>query len=157
RENEIQVWRPYSFPFGRYPLILAAPRGETIASLSSRPLIRIATPLPNLTREVFASRGMAVNVVPVGDSVTACLLGLADGFVDRLVDPEVLGPEGEDRCRSPRRRIGPSRGHPTARRRGSRAVIRRVVLRDEARRSDEEQDRTECEHRETELSLCHRF
>ncbi|MFW5968586.1 MAG: hypothetical protein ACOCV2_13765, partial [Persicimonas sp.] len=47
-------------------------------------------PLPNLTREVFASRGMAVNVVPVGDSVTACLLGLADGFVDRLVDPELI-------------------------------------------------------------------
>lgn len=90
RENGIQVWRPFSFPFGRYPLVLAAPKGESIASLSARPLIRIATPLPNVTREVFASRGMAVNVVPVADSVTACLLGLADGYVDRLVDPDVM-------------------------------------------------------------------
>jgi ATP phosphoribosyltransferase len=90
RENGIQVWRPFSFPFGKYPMVLAAPKGETIASLSARPLIRIATPLPNFTREVFASRGMAVNVVPVADSVTACLLGLADGYVDRLVEPDVM-------------------------------------------------------------------
>ncbi len=94
RENGIQVWRPFSFPFGKYPLVLAAPRGETIASLSSRPLIRIATPLPNFTREVFASRGMAVNVVPVADSVTACLLGLADGYVDRLVEPNIMVRQG---------------------------------------------------------------
>ena len=94
RENGIQVWRPFSFPFGKYPLVLAAPKGETIASLSARPLIRIATPLPNVTREVFASRGMAVNVVPVADSVTACLLGLADGYVDRLVEPEVMVRQG---------------------------------------------------------------
>lgn len=90
REHGIQVWRPFSFSFGRYPLVLAAPRGESIASLSARPLIRIATPFPNVTRELFASRGMAVNVVPVADSVTACLLGLADAYVDRLVRPEVL-------------------------------------------------------------------
>lgn len=93
-ENGIRVWRPYSFPYGKYPLVLAAPKGESIASLSARPLIRIATPLPNFTREVFASRGMAVNVVPVADSVTACLLGLADGYVDRLVEPEVMVKHG---------------------------------------------------------------
>lgn len=90
RENGVQVWRPFPFGFGRYPLVLAAPQGETIASLSARPLIRIATPLPNVTREIFASRGMAVNVVPVADSVTACLLGLADAYVDRLIHPEVM-------------------------------------------------------------------
>jgi ATP phosphoribosyltransferase len=94
RENGVQVWRPFPFAFGKYPLVLAAPRGETIASLSSRPLIRIATPLPNVTREIFASRGMAVNVVPVADSVTACLLGLADAYVDRLVQPEVMVRQG---------------------------------------------------------------
>lgn len=90
RENAIQVWRPFSFAFGRYPLVLAAPRGETITSLSARPMIRIASPLPNVTREIFASRGMAVNVVPVADAVTACLLGLADAYVDRLMQPEVM-------------------------------------------------------------------
>ena len=33
---------------------------------------------------------MAVNVVPMADSVTACLLGLADGYVDRLCDPGIM-------------------------------------------------------------------
>src|SRR5690554_2122697 len=90
RENSVQVWRPFPFGVERYPLVLAAPQGETISSLSARPLIRIATPLPNVTREIFASRGMAVNVVLVSDSVTACLLGLADAYVDRLTQPEVM-------------------------------------------------------------------
>ena len=90
REHGIQVWRPFSFSYGRYPLVLGAPRGESIATLSARPLIRVATPLANVTREIFATRGMAVNVVPVADSVTACLLGLADAYVDRLVQPEVM-------------------------------------------------------------------
>jgi ATP phosphoribosyltransferase len=94
RENGVKVWRPFSFPFGRYPVVLAAPRGESIASLSARPLIRIATPLPNFTRELFATRGMSVEVVPVADSVTACLLGLADGYVDRLTDPELVVQQG---------------------------------------------------------------
>ena len=94
RENDVQVWRPYSFPFGRYPVVLAAPRGETISSLSARPQIRIATPLPNFTRELFATRGMSVEVVPVADSVTACLLGLADGYVDRLTDPSMVVQQG---------------------------------------------------------------
>lgn len=94
QEHDIKVWRPFTFSFGRYPLVLAALKGETIASLSSRPLIKIASPLPNLTQEVFASRGMAVEVVDVADSVTACLLGLADGFVDRLDDPDVLVDQG---------------------------------------------------------------
>ncbi|TXD38466.1 hypothetical protein FRC98_06175 [Lujinxingia vulgaris] len=86
-ETGVEVWRPYTFAFGRYPLILAAPKGETFASLSSRPLARIATPYPALAREVFAHRGMNVEVVNVSDTYTACLLGLADAFVDRLEDP----------------------------------------------------------------------
>lgn len=90
RESGAEVWRPLTFPYGKYPLVFAAPRGESIASLSARPQIRIATPFPNFTREMFAHRGMAVEVVKVTDSVTACLLGLADGFVDRLLDPAVL-------------------------------------------------------------------
>ncbi len=87
RETQSQVWRPYTFPFGQYPMVLAAPRGESFASLSSQPQVRIATPYPRLAREVFAQRGMSVEVVDVTNSYTACLLGLADAFVDRLVDP----------------------------------------------------------------------
>lgn len=86
-ETESQVWRPYTFPFGQYPIAFAAPRGESFASLSTRPQVRIATPFPVLAKEVFALRGMPVEVVNVSDSYTACLLGLADAFLDRIVDP----------------------------------------------------------------------
>ena len=86
RETESEVWRPYTFPFGQYPMVLAAPRGESFASLSTTPHVRIATPYPVLAQEVFAQRGMNVEIVAVSDSYTACLLGLADAFVDRLVD-----------------------------------------------------------------------
>ena len=87
RESESAVWRPYTFPFGEYPMVLAAPRGESFASLSTRPNLRIASPYPKLAQDVFAHRGMPVEIVPVADSYTACLLGLADAFVDRLMDP----------------------------------------------------------------------
>lgn len=87
RETESEVWRPYTFPFGQYPMVFAAPRGESFASLSSRPHVSIATPYPMLAREVFSQRGMTVEVVDVSNSYTACLLGLADAFVDRLADP----------------------------------------------------------------------
>jgi ATP phosphoribosyltransferase len=87
RETDAEVWRPLTFPFGKHPLVLGAPRGESIASLSARPLVRIATPFPKLTRDLFAHRGLTMEVLNVSDSATACLLGLADAFVDRLVDP----------------------------------------------------------------------
>ncbi|MBA2662409.1 MAG: ATP phosphoribosyltransferase [Bradymonadaceae bacterium] len=90
RESDAEVWRPLTFPYGKYPLVFAAPRGESIASLSARPQIRIATPYPRYTRELFAHRGLAAEIVAVSDSTTACLLGLADGYVDRLTDPQSL-------------------------------------------------------------------
>jgi ATP phosphoribosyltransferase len=87
RETDVAVWRPYTFSFGQYPMVFAAPQGESFASLSTRPRVRIATPYPSLARGVFAHRGVPVEVVNVSDTYTACLLGLADAFVDRLVDP----------------------------------------------------------------------
>ena len=87
RETEVAVWRPYTFSFSQYPMVLAAGRGESFASLSTRPRVRVATPYPLLARDVFTHRGIPVEVVNVSDPYTACLLGLADAFVDRLVDP----------------------------------------------------------------------
>ncbi len=87
RETQSEVWRPYTFTFGQYPMVFAAPRGESFASISTRPHVRIATPYPMLARQYFAHRGIPVEVVDVSDSYTACLLGLADAFVDRLEDP----------------------------------------------------------------------
>jgi ATP phosphoribosyltransferase len=93
-ESGARVWRPFTFSYGTYPIVLAAPRGINFDSLSTKPTIRLATSLPHLTRDVFAARGMAIEIVPVEDSTTACLLGLADGYVDRLVDPEAIVREG---------------------------------------------------------------
>ena len=87
RETKCEVWRPYTFPFGQYPMVLAAPRGESFTSLTTRPHVRVATPYPTMAREFFSQRGMNVEVVDVSNSYTACLLGLADAFVDRLTDP----------------------------------------------------------------------
>lgn len=90
-ETEVEVWSPFTFNFGSCPIILAAPRGESLDLLTSRPVLRLATPLPNFTREWFADRGLPTEVVQVSDSAeTAVLLGLADGFVARLSDPESL-------------------------------------------------------------------
>lgn len=93
-ESGAEVWRPFTFSYGSAPLVLAAPRGLTLEHLTSRPYIRLATSLPNRTRDIFAARGLAIEVVPVADSPTACLFGLADGYVDRLTDPQRLIQEG---------------------------------------------------------------
>ena len=90
RESDAQVWRPFTFSYGVYPLVLAAPMGITFDVLASRPLVRLATSLPNWTRDLFSARGMKVEVVRVEDCATACLLGLADGYIDRLMDPQSM-------------------------------------------------------------------
>ncbi len=90
RESEAEVWRPMTFRYGKYPLVFAAPRGETIASLYGRPQIRIATPYPRYARALIAHRGISAEIVPVADCVTACLLGLADAYIDRLLAPQPL-------------------------------------------------------------------
>jgi len=47
--------------------------------------------MPGFTREWFSARGFDVEVVPVERSPrTAVMLGLAEGFVDRLIAPEDL-------------------------------------------------------------------
>ena len=94
READAQLWRPFTFSYGTYPIVLAAPQGLTLDHLSSRPIMRLATSLPDMTRGLFAARGMSIEVVPVEDSATACLLGLADGYADRLADPELLISQG---------------------------------------------------------------
>lgn len=93
-EVDARLWRPFTFSYGTYPLVLAAPQGINLDALELRPRVRIATSLPKLTREVFASRGLNIEVVSVEDSTTACLLGLADAYVERLIDPDVLMREG---------------------------------------------------------------
>ena len=95
REAEVELWRPFTFSFGSYPLVMAALKGQSLENLTARPVLRLATPLPGFTREWFASRGITIDVVTVRDSAeTAVLLGLADAWVDRLAHPERLVDQG---------------------------------------------------------------
>lgn len=94
-ESGVEVWRPYTFSFGSYPIIFGTRQGTTLASLNARPKIRLATPIPRFTREWFTARGFTTEILNVTESAEkAVLLGLADGFVDRLVHPERLVREG---------------------------------------------------------------
>lgn len=94
-ESDVVVWRPFTFSFGTYPIIFGTRRGTTLATLNSRPQIRLATPIPRFTQEWFAHRGFTTEILHVSDSAEkAVMLGLADGFVDRLVHPERLIAEG---------------------------------------------------------------
>lgn len=94
QETDARLWRPFTFSYGSYPLVLAAPEGINLDSLELRPQIRIATSLPKLTREIFAPKGWNMEIVSVQDSTTACLLGLADAYVGRLTSPESLINDG---------------------------------------------------------------
>lgn len=93
-EADARLWRPFTFSYGTYPLVLAAPQGINLELLERRQQVRIATSLPRHTREIFAARGMNIDVVPVQDSTTACLLGLADAYVERMSDPQTLIRQG---------------------------------------------------------------
>lgn len=94
-ESDAEVWRPFTFNFGSYPIIFGTRQGTTLASLNTRPKIRLATPIPRFTRDWFATRGFSTEILHVSENAEkAVLLGLADGFVDRLVDPDRLVREG---------------------------------------------------------------
>lgn len=95
RETDVDVWRPYTFAFGGYPLVLAARKHKSLQQLIGEPTLRLATTLPNYTREWFSNRGIEIEVVAVRENPeTACLLGLTDAYVDRLVDNARLESQG---------------------------------------------------------------
>lgn len=94
-ERDVNVWRPFTFNFGSYPLVLVALRGQTLATLTAKPVLRPATSIPRFTKDWFTARGISTEVVAVIDSApTAVLLGLADCWVDRLTDPEQIVEDG---------------------------------------------------------------
>lgn len=94
-ERDVQVWRPFTFNFGSYPLVLAAPRGTTLDTLTAKPVLRPATPLPRFAKDWFTVRGIQTELITVVDSApTAVMLGLADCWVDRLTDPDAVVAQG---------------------------------------------------------------
>lgn len=94
-ERDVQVWRPFTFNFGSYPLVLAAPRGATLDSLTAKPVLRPATSIPRFAKDWFSMRGISTELITVVDSApTAVMLGLADCWVDRLTDPDDVVDQG---------------------------------------------------------------
>lgn len=94
-ERNVQVWRPYTFNFGSYPVVLAALRGTTLQMLASKPVLRPATSLPRFTKDWFSARGISTELITVVDSPeTAVTLGLADCWVDRLIDVDDVVEQG---------------------------------------------------------------
>lgn len=90
-ELNVDVWRPYTFACGAAPIILAARRDQTLARLHSLPHLRLATAIPRFTREWFSTRGFNVEIVHVHDDhLRAVQMGLADGLVSLLHDPNPL-------------------------------------------------------------------
>lgn len=90
-ESDFKVWRPFTFNFGSYPLVLAGWRGQTLSTLMTKPVLRLATPIPRFTKDWFGTRGIPTEVVAVADDAAmAVVLGLADCWVDRLTSPEEL-------------------------------------------------------------------
>lgn len=95
RETGCRVWSPFTFPFGRYPVVFAAPKGQSLQRLTGRPVLRLATTYPELAREWFRENGIPVELVPVSDSPdTAVLLGLADAFVGDIDETHELVSHG---------------------------------------------------------------
>ncbi len=94
-ERDVQVWRPFTFNFGSYPLVLAAPKGTTLHMLTAKPVLRPATSLPRFAKDWFTVRGIPNELITVVDSApTAVKLGLADCWVDRLTDPDDVVAQG---------------------------------------------------------------
>ena len=91
RETGVQVWRPFTFNFGSFPIVLAARHGQTWDRLNKGPILRLATPFPRFTRDWFVNRGVSIDVVQVEEHAGMSVqLGLADAFVDQLTQPEKL-------------------------------------------------------------------
>ena len=94
-EREVNVWRPFTFNFGSYPLVLAALRGQNLETLLAKPVLRPATSIPRFAKQWFSVRGIPTEIVEVVDSSpTAVILGLADCWVDRLTDPDRVVEQG---------------------------------------------------------------
>ncbi len=86
REANPDVLEPLDLGFGACRLVVATPAATPYPALAEGRTPRVATKYPRLAREHFASRGLAVEIIPINGSVeVAPLLGLSHWIVD-LVD-----------------------------------------------------------------------
>lgn len=90
-EANAYVYRPYTFSFEQWPVVLAAPENTDLASLVRLHRLRVATRYRRLAREHFAGRGWPAEIIGLGgDPCQAVALGLASAALTVLRNPEVL-------------------------------------------------------------------
>jgi len=94
-ESGRDVYQPLRLGFGRCRLSVAVPKGMEDRPLRLRPIVRVATKYPRLTREYFLSRGLSVEIVELRGSIElAPAVGLADLIVDIVETGRTLEANG---------------------------------------------------------------
>ncbi|HZD42435.1 MAG TPA: ATP phosphoribosyltransferase, partial [Methanomicrobiales archaeon] len=82
-ERRARVEELLDLQFGRATVVLAVPDESGIEEVQQLKGARIATEFPVITEDFFRSRGVHVDIVPVGGACEAApLLGIADAIVD---------------------------------------------------------------------------
>jgi ATP phosphoribosyltransferase len=91
-EREADVLELLDLGFGKATLVVAVPEKSPITSVNEiRPLTRVATEFPNITRKYFEKMGKQVEVLEVsGTAELAPKLGLAQMIVDLTSSGETL-------------------------------------------------------------------
>ena len=80
-EKKVDVFKLLDLGIGRCKIVVGEPIDRPIDYTQSH--IKIATKMPNITREYFAKKAIALDVIKLYGSIElAPLMGLADGIVD---------------------------------------------------------------------------
>lgn len=80
-ENRLDIIRMLDLNIGKCKVVLGSKEGNSIDF--NKPQIKIATKMPNITRDFFSKRAVAIDVIKLYGSIElAPLVNLADAIVD---------------------------------------------------------------------------
>ncbi|MGX2982709.1 ATP phosphoribosyltransferase [Helicobacter sp. 23-1045] len=80
-ENKCDIIRLLDLEIGKCKVVLGSKNGEVLDF--NKPQIKIATKMPNITREFFSKKAVATEIIKLYGSIElAPLVGLADAIVD---------------------------------------------------------------------------
>lgn len=80
-ENKLDIIRLLDLQIGKCKVVLGSKNDEMLDF--NKPQIKIATKMPNITRDFFSKKAVATEIIKLYGSIElAPLVGLADGIVD---------------------------------------------------------------------------
>lgn len=80
-ENRLDIIRLLDLQIGKCKVVLGSKNDEVLDF--NKPQIKIATKMPNITRDFFSKKAVATEIIKLYGSIElAPLVGLADGIVD---------------------------------------------------------------------------